>query len=652
MPGMPRRLPRRLVGEVLALATLAMPTAVAVAPGAEAEAGWEVGKAVPIPVVGASARFEAPTPRPGSRALLIVSSLAREPGPFAVRVSARAADAAHDPGPVSDGTRPNPGPPATVPEAPEGPEPGVPPHERTFHMMVRDGDAASAGNYRPVLGKLRALGRRVQVYVDPADLEQVGPEALREIVATFDDRIFPATTRAIGRARDVDGDGRFTILMTGRLARLGDGRRAVDGYVRAADLDPLLASPFGNRCDMMYLNAAMGPGPHLRTVMAHEYAHAVVASLKEFAGPGGARSGTEEEGWLDEAIAHLAEDLLGDSRSNLDYRISAFLSDPSRYRLVVGDYFAADLFRSHGHRGGTYLFLRWCADRYGPELIGRLARSGRRGIGAIEEATGSTFASLFRRWSIALADRAPGASGEGYRSLDPFGTVGDRVLAGPRMNSLCVGDAISWDAAGTSAHYTIIEGLAQGGGAVAVEVSGPPEAQLQVTAILLPDDLPRLEIDARSRVGADGKPAARVKLAGRDGMPVRLDRLAWEPPIPEADPRTGVAPHGSLDRGGIASAFGACELVAGARLETEPFPIGGPGPLLFKVVGTDAKGRRVAAWGELIRAEASTSAVASSPLRSTRSAMSMGPKASPVSPISRRPAESSRPSAPIADRSQ
>src|SRR5207248_10293264 len=111
---------------------------------------------------------------------------------------------------------------------------------------------------------------------------------------------------------------------------------------------------------------------------------------------------TEEEGWLDEGLAHLVEDLHGFSRTNVDYRASAFLSDPCRYRLVVDDYYAADLFRSHGNRGAAYLFLRWCADRFGPGLVPALVRSGRQGVANLEAVTGAAFDDLYRGWSVAL----------------------------------------------------------------------------------------------------------------------------------------------------------------------------------------------------------------------------------------------------------
>ena len=205
------------------------------------------------------------------------------------------------------------------------------------------------------------------------DLGQVGEEMLKDLVTTFDDRIFPVALRSTGLATDVDNDGRFTILLSSWLNRLGNGRNAVDGFVRVTDLDPAFSAPFGNRCDMMYLSTRLKAGPYTRTVLAHEYMHAVVFSRKSrrvAAGP----IGFEEEGWLDEALAHLAEDMHGFSRSNIDYRVSTFLSQPERYQLVVEDYYAADLFRSHGNRGSTYLFLRWCVDQFGPGLIPALIR--------------------------------------------------------------------------------------------------------------------------------------------------------------------------------------------------------------------------------------------------------------------------------------
>jgi hypothetical protein len=127
--------------------------------------------------------------------------------------------------------------------------------------MVRAGDPASASNYLPVRAKLRAVGRGVQIYLDERERDRVNEATLREIIRTFDDEILPASARLRGTADDTDGDGRFTILLSGWLAHLGGGRLAVDGFMRGADLDPDLVSPIGNRCDMLYLSTTLASGP-------------------------------------------------------------------------------------------------------------------------------------------------------------------------------------------------------------------------------------------------------------------------------------------------------------------------------------------------------------------------------------------------------
>ena len=574
---------------------LALLASLAALPLPALRAGGEASKPASIAVRDGSARVDVAHAEPGARTLLIVSALARESGPFPIRMAARRVDSARPAELADDGPK---RPVRASTSTPTGPlpdaiEPALPPPERAFSLLMSEGDPACAGNYRAIRAMLRAIGRCVQVYVDEDDLERFGPDALREVVSTFDDRIEPATARALGRAPDVDGDGRFTVLVTGKLGHGMGGRRAVDGFVRSADLDPDLPSPFGNRRDMLALNAAMGPGPHLRTVLAHEYAHAVLAGLKAFGGPGGTRSGPEEDGWLDEAIAHLAEDLLGDSRTNLDYRISAFLNDPSRYRLVVADYVEAGLFRGHGNRGSTYLFLRWCADREGPDLLGRLARSKRRGVAAIEEATGTPFEALFRRWTLALAGAGP--AGDGFRAFDPMGTVGDHLLAGPRSDRLTPGGAgLRWDAAGTSPHFTVIEG----DGPLSVEITGPPEARLQVTAIPLPAALPVLEMTAFPVPGPDGTTAVRLRVREIGGASARLDGIAWEPPVPDSDPRRGLGRVGGLGVEGVVSAFGTADLPAGGVLESSTIALKGGGPLVFKAVATDSRGRRAVAWAD------------------------------------------------------
>ena len=387
------------------------------------------------------------------------------------------------------------------------------------------------------------------------------------------------------------------------MTRLAGGKAGVDGFVRGADLDASLGEPFGNRCDMMYLNTSLKAGPHFRTIIAHEYAHAVIFSRKALAG---GKVGPEEEGWLDEGLAHLFEDSLGFSRSNIDYRVSAFLSRPERYRLVVDDYYSADLFRSHGNRGATYLFLRWCVDRYGPALLDSLIRSERRGFDNLEAATGSTFPQLFRRWTVALYLSGLDPSllpEEGYRSIDPRGEFEDWILAGPRTSTLTPGEpGEAWSAEPTTAHYALIEGVALGRG----DGRGDGPARGPVAGHRGPrypgvrrdrsfESSPRRGPTARSGSGprSSSETAPRYASGPSPGSP-------WSPPkIP--GPRFPVGAASTCS--GSLRPSGPRLSPRGGGLRSRPIRVPGvqvgDGPLVFKAVGTDAGGRRVAAWSDV-----------------------------------------------------
>ena len=537
--------------------------------------------------------------------LVVVSSLATTSGPFPVKLTAR--PITDPPRPIAVAPRPTFRLPlldlAPLPPIP-APTDRLPPATRTFHLMTQSGPATSASSYRAIPSLLRAVGRRVQVYVDAGDSAKVDVATLRDLVTTFDDHVWPKVAERFGPATDIDGDGRFTILLTRWLSRLGDGQTRVDGFVRGADLDRRQVAPFGNQADMMYLNANLTAGPHLRTVLAHEYTHAVTFSRKVLAHdrPGPLDASTEEEGWLDEALAHMVEDDLGFSRSNLDYRISAFLTQPERYRLVVEDYYSADLFRSHGNRGATYLFLRWCVDRFGPNLIDTLIRSPRRGVANVGAATGSPFAELFRRWTMALycSGIDPAATdSETYRSINLRGELDDWILAGPRATTLRPGDSPhTWTTEGTAAHFVMVEAFSTQ--STRIEIEAPPSADLQVTLVALPSGLARPELEIRPTTDPDGSVRVQARFRETSGAPVRLGALAWERLVPVADRHAPGFRHDCLDMLGIASTFGSSLLPARGALRSRPIPLRevrpADGPIVFKAVGIDSQGRRVAAW--------------------------------------------------------
>ena len=140
-------------------------------------------------------------------------------------------------------------------------------------------------------------------------------------------------------------------------------------------------------------------------------------------------------------------------------------------------------------------------------------------------------------------------------------------------------------------------------GAVEVEVVGPPTAQLQVTALPLGTDRARLALSLRSSIGSDGALHIQARVAEQNGIPVRISALSWEPMRPGPRPQSDGFRAGRLDMLGVASAFGTSAVPAAGAIESRPIPlIGVPretGPMVVKVLGTDARGRRVSAWADL-----------------------------------------------------
>lgn len=557
---------------------------------------WPIGVPVPVAVTAGQSHVTVPLGSRTAKVLLVVSALGRAAEPrYPVTVRARAAARAGPIARADDG----PGRPRSrvagrpTPPSPAAPQPPV---ERQFSLFGGSGDPRAASSYEPVAAQLRAAGRSIQVYVDRADTDRVREATVLELIAAFEDWIEPALVPLLGRPTDVDGDGRLTILLSSRLAR-GGPERATDGFVRGADFDPAFAPPFGNRADLICLNAAIEPGPYLWSVLAHEYTHALLFSRK-VADPLAARlPGHDEEAWIDEGLAHLTELTLGFSRQNLDYRLSAFLAAPERYSLVVPDYFAAELFRSHGHRGATTHFFDWCRRTLGSDLLPSLVLSSRQGLANIEAVAGLSLPALYRRWSTAVYLDALVGGPADAPLVGP-----DWSLVGPRAGAVEVdGPAVSWLAAGTASRYLIVSGGS--GPAAEVDIEGPTEAELQVTAIRLPDDLPRLDWSVQVERNRQGQAIARATITERDGQTVTLESLDWERLEPPADARLARRDHGRIGRESLGQALGTSVIPAGGRVLARPFVLSrlgsDSGPLLLRLAGRDRLGRRVVAWAEV-----------------------------------------------------
>ena len=141
---------------------------------AKTDVTWRPGVAVGIKVRDGQATVRVPSLGAASEAMVIVSSLSRAAGPFPITIEAHdVAEPAFPDRVQAEMPRPRPlaaFPPEAVREASRS----LPPANRDFHMMVRDGDVTSSGNYLAVHGVLRAVGKYVQVYVAAEDQQRGG----------------------------------------------------------------------------------------------------------------------------------------------------------------------------------------------------------------------------------------------------------------------------------------------------------------------------------------------------------------------------------------------------------------------------------------------------------------------------------------------
>ncbi|HEV3447630.1 MAG TPA: hypothetical protein VG099_23540 [Gemmataceae bacterium] len=455
---------------------------------------------LPVRVENGRCEIVLPTPHANDQFYLILGSLSRRPGPHNVLVrteatsrpldipfEARVADEAwqarmRELGARLAKARQSKGPIEDYPARLE------PPRQRVFYLFRGERDLENPESYATIHADLRAVGRYCQVYVDCAcpQARQLQP-TIADVVRTFDSEILPLARRQLGQVTDVDRDGRFTMLFTGRLAELCRGNDALKGCVRGSDWYRDVPAPFSNHCDMMYLSTDLKPGPYLHSILAHEYTHAILFSEHVFHNYLAGTPRQDEEAWLNEGLAHLAEDLHSYGWHNLDYRIAAFLNAPERFALVVPDYYAAGSWRSPGHRGAAYLFVRWCADRYGEDLPRRLIQSNLAGVANLEAATGEHFAELFRQWCVAvLLSGTDLPSPAPLLHLDLRHPLGGENLNGPHVTELSLdGAQVQIQLAGTSAAY--LRAHSPGGERSRISISAEPQAELQVTLVCIPE---------------------------------------------------------------------------------------------------------------------------------------------------------------------
>lgn len=560
----------------------------------------------PVSAEGSEAVIDLPSSREGRQYLLVVSNLARSSASYELALSAEPvgqielSPQAHDKHRGWSTTSS-----ALVRSVVSRPSVAKALERRSFWLHVGGGSVDNPATHRRFDARLAASGDLVRVYVDMDD--QVPQSTLRTIIARFESAVVPRVAGKLGMPADVDGDGVLTIVLTSWLSRLEGGQTSLGGLVRPQDFRSPASSPFSNEADVLFINAGLRPGAHFETLLAHELAHAITCSRRRAPWPL-ITSPTPEAAWLNEAIAHVSENLYSDNFSNLDYRVAGFLSSPESAPLVVDDYQQAGLYRDAPVRGSAYLFLRWCVDQYGVGLLPRLVNSSRASVENIEAATGESFDDLYRRYVVGLfteslwprrEDSSDDRSEALVPKLDTASPLAGWGLAGPRTRVWNLNDAATKVprvtlSASSSAYFRVV---ADDRTARRISLRAAAGCELQVSITRLPDDLPCPQIEVLP-VGEGRWRVVATPLSGT--QPWRLTHLAWQ-----AQGRMGTRserpPHDVIRGDVLAQMFGALELASDGPHVGRPMLFRGApsGTILVSLAGMDAAGRRVAAWVEV-----------------------------------------------------
>jgi len=493
---------------------------------------------------------------------------------------------------------------------PSRPASSAPARERRkFAIQTFAGDANDPAFYETIDGRLARSGKNVAVYVDERDFATVSPAALDMIVDVIDEQIPGRLATRIGDVADTDGDGRLTILVSQVLNRMAEGTAVLDGFARASDFERTGTFPRSHACDMIYVNSRAQAGPFLKSLLAHEFTHAVIASVRA-AGTGEGKAAEIEDSWLDEGLAHLSERWIDDNWQNLDYRIAEFLAEPQRHRLVVNDQIGLAQGRSHGHRGAAFLFLDWCRTRFGDDLPAKLIAGSKTGVANLEEATGTSFESLFRAWTVDLMAQASGQIT--FDKVREQALRDDWLVGVPRAEDLKLeADGLpsvaEWTSEGTSVRLFRIRTPESGPFPESIElkVDAPAEARIQVTAMPLKDTHQGLgfEVISTGETRPDGKSTVRLRLTNRDtSRSLKIQAAAWESPLPGLDARELRQRRGFFDLLTLASSLGSITILPGQSLVSAPIEVAfspeSSEPIRWKVVAHDDAGRPVFSWAD------------------------------------------------------
>lgn len=357
---------------------------------------------------------------------------------------------------------------------------------RTSHTEVAEGDTitlkfpvfeeddesffATCDSARTVEAEVKAVGMRAAMVEDTAtsDLGSMNMD-YQALANEFDDLVFGVDVAYFGAPTDIDGNGKVVVLFSPKVNDLSDPTEnsIVTGFFLPLDLadngdgegggTTADTCPAGDEAELLYLLAPDPEGTRdadsvsaeraqqiARGTASHEFQHLLNAGNRVIDQNGSFFD--LEETWLDEALSHVAEEVVGFARedktlrsnfsagdagnggtaseqetfdtfhrSNLG-RLQRYLAEPASTRaLAVEDPGGSESLKM---RGFAWIFARWLADQETSGSAGQVPGTGDpeqqvfrdlakadggnldAGVDNVEGVTG-------RQWGDLLAEFAP-----------------------------------------------------------------------------------------------------------------------------------------------------------------------------------------------------------------------------------------------------
>lgn len=317
---------------------------------------------------------------------------------------------------------------------------------RQFNVLkTTSGSLVDPANYAQVTAELRYDGSKCLIYTDVDSLaagQNLTWADIKNLGETFDNQIEPTNRAAFGGTSDIDNNGgRVIIVISGVINQLTPPGSSgfIGGFFLSVDLRTPPSVPTGttNQAEIFYLLAAdpmavwgntfsvpFTAQENVKTI-AHEHEHLISASQRIFF-----QQASLQILWLEEGMAHIAEDLNSINSSNI-LRGNLYLDDPGAISL---EHNTAPL----EQRGGIYLFLRLLGDRYGNDIFKDIVQSSCVGRPCVEGITGDGFYRTVSEFLAALYLSGKGITSDpryNYTSIDltdfdPVGVSSRTILDG------------------------------------------------------------------------------------------------------------------------------------------------------------------------------------------------------------------------------